>query len=149
MSSPEGRESEPWVPIAFAPGGDPGRTLQPIYDVLQAAEIPAGFDPYRPGDASSPYPQPYRAFKVVVPASLRDRALEVVREAGIAIPGERMSDAVSREEPAPSQGWSDEVLDEDVEVARAARRRRLLLAGVGLLLLLAVVCAYVPWIRTF
>jgi len=49
---------ERWVPVATAPGGDPGRSLQPIYDVLLAAGIDAGFDPYRPGDASSPYPLP-------------------------------------------------------------------------------------------
>lgn len=129
---------ERWVPIATAPGGDPGRSLQPIYDVLEAAGIPAGFDPYRPGDASSPYPYMQRAFHVVVPESQRGIALKAVREAGIRIPGESDPAAGPADfEPTFSGDHSDRVLDEDLEIDRLARRRRVLVGGVAAFLVLA------------
>jgi len=130
---------ERWVPVATAPGGDPGRSLQPIYDVLLAAGIDAGFDPYRPGDASSPYPTPQRAFSVVVPESARDDALSLIREAGISIPGESHADFVDRTgfEPAEEE-HSDRVLDEDLEVDRLARRRRVLVGAVAFVVVIAL-----------
>ena len=132
---------EEWVAVAQAPGGDPGRSLQPIHDVLEAAGIPVGFDPYRPGIASSPYPAPYRAFKVVVPESLRATALETVREAGLVIPGESRSDVVSFGEAAIPGQFSDGVLDEDVEAERVQHRRRAVSAIVVTVLIVVLLAS--------
>lgn len=138
MTDFDRHRNEKWVAVATAPGGDPGRSLQPIYDVLQAADIPVGFDPYRPGDASSPYPSPHRAFTVLVPESLRDRALEIVSEAGIVIPGQARSDAMPFEEQVPEEGGhSDRVLEEDVDATRGDRTRR----AIAIVLVIVLVAA--------
>lgn len=68
-SAPGIERDEPWVPVATAPSSDPGRSLEPVYEALCEAGIPASFDPYRPGVASSPQPFLQRTFSVVVPES--------------------------------------------------------------------------------
>jgi hypothetical protein len=141
VSSPEIRDDERWVPIATASYGDPGRTLQPIHDVLEAAGIPVGFDPYRPGDASSPLPQMSRAFRVVVPESSVGAALAAVREAGIAIPGES-APALPSEASAAGTTDSAEASSEAAEPNHRARNRRLFVFAGVLLLLIILGCAY-------
>jgi len=141
MTDPDIYRDGKWVAVATAPGGDPGRSLQPIYDVLEAAGIPVGFDPYRPGVASSPYPAPYRAFNVVVPESLRERALQIIHEAGIVVPGEPRSDTIFSQGPAPAGDFSDRVLDQDVETERRERRRRSTAVLVAVILIITIIAS--------
>ncbi len=70
---------EPWVAVATASSLDTGRSLEPVYDALREAGIPAGFDPYRPGTAPTPYPTVQRSFCVVVPESRVAEAEEALR----------------------------------------------------------------------
>ena len=140
MTDSDGYRNERWVVIATALGGDPGRSLQPIHDVLEAAGIPVGFDPYQPGTASSPYPSPQRAFTVVVPASFRDQALEVLGESGIAVPGEAHTGFAGEENRPLDFSHSDRVLDEDLDATRGDRTRRVVAIGLVIVLIAAVAC---------
>jgi hypothetical protein len=140
MTPSDDYRNETWVAVATAPGGDPGRSLQPIHDVLEAAAIPVGFDPYQPGAASSPYPSPQRAFTVVVPVSFRDQALEVLGESGIAVPGVAHAGFAGEENRPLDFSHSDRVLDEDLDVTRGDRTRRFLALGLVIVLIAAVAC---------
>ena len=79
---------ERWVPVASAPGMDPGRSLEPVYEALCEAGIPAGFDPYRPGTASNPYPVVQRLYHVVVPESRLMQAKDALRDMHVEVPAE-------------------------------------------------------------
>jgi len=63
----------------------------------------------------------------------------LIREAGISIPGESHADFVDRTgfEPAEEE-HSDRVLDEDLEVDRLARRRRVLVGAVAFVVVIAL-----------
>ena len=133
---------EPWVKIATAPSADPGRSLEPIYEALCEAGIPAGFDPYRPGVAASPYPFLQRAFFVVVPESRLEEATRALADMGVDIPGSH-SDRVDRGgQPAPTatpdsaRVHADQVGAPPEPRAAMPRSRKVMLL-VALLLLLA------------
>ena len=109
VDSDQARVDEEWVTVASAARGDQGRSLEPLYEVLRDAGIPAGFDPYRPGVASSPYGQGARLVKLVVPESYRSRALDVIRESQRALAEESPDGGrgVVSSEEMPLERWQD------------------------------------------
>ena len=130
---------EQWTRVATVSSMDSGRSLEPIYEALCEAGIPAGFDPYRPGVAASPYPFMQRAFHVVVPASRLDEARSTLAEMGVDIPGTH-SDGVDRGSPTSGEGTgsaelhADQVGPPNGRSTKMSRSRKTVLIVVVLLL---------------